>query len=184
MQVIQKVAPTATILSLADVKDAMHIVHTDEDTLIQAYIDLAIEQAELYTNRQLAPATYELLNDELLTDFRLPKNPIQSITSVEYMDDTGVYQVFSADEYYLYEDAGVGYIHFDTLPSYMDHKQAIKITFVSGYENVPESIINWMRIKVSTMYENRESLVIGVSVSDIGNNLVDKLLESYRIKPL
>jgi len=184
MQVIQTVAPTQEPITLDEAKKFLRITHANEDNLISSLISTTRELAESYLNRQLEIATFELYTSSLNTDFRLPKNPIKEIISVEYLDDSNIYQVFNSDNYYLYEDSGIGYIHFEELPSYTDNKKAIKITFRSGYDEVPDSIKQWMKVKISSYYENRESIVVGASVSDIGKDLIDGLLNQYRIVPL
>ena len=55
---------------------------------------------------------------------------------------------------------------------------------LSGYDVVPSGIIAYIRMAVSTMYENRESYVIGVSIDKNANPLLDKMLNMFRIQPI
>lgn len=184
MNLVQKVAPLSEPLSLEDAKTFMHILENDEDALIESFISGAREYAENYTNRQLMTATFELRNDVIYDGFKLPKNPIQSITKIEYMDLNGDYQIMSTDDYYLEPDNEIGYIWVNKIPIYKQHKRAFKITFVSGYDIIPHEIIAYIRMAVSTMYENRENYVIGVSVDKNANPLLDKMLNMFRIQPI
>lgn len=181
MQLTQTVAPTAEPISLDEAKLFMHIIEDDEDTLIEDMIKTATEYCENFTNRQLEVATFELINERVWCGFKLPKNPVKSIEKIEYMDLDGNYQTMSADDYYLYSNYGIGYIHLNKIPNYKQDKRAFKITFISGYDVVPFSIKSYMKNAVSTMYENRESYVIGASINTNANPLLDKILAKYRI---
>lgn len=184
MNLIQKVAPFSEPLSLEDAKTFMHILENDEDSLIQSFIVGAREYAENYTNRQLMTAAFELTNEIIYSGFSLPKNPVKSITKIEYMDLNGTYQIMSIDDYYMYVENGISKLHINKLPTYKQDKRAFKITFISGYDVVPSGIIAYIRMAVSTMYENRENYIVGVRVDTNANPLLDKLLNMYRVQPI
>ena len=184
MNLVQTVAPLSNPLALEDAKNFMHILEIDEDTLIESMITSATEYAENFTNRQLMTATFELINETIYSGFKLPKNPVQSITKIEYMDSNSAYQIMSTDDYYIYIENEVCTLHINQLPAYKQDKRAFKITFISGYVVVPNSIVSYIRMAVSTMYENRENYVIGVSIDKNANPLLDKMLNMYRIQPL
>lgn len=186
--IIQKVAPSQEdinkILSLDEAKSFMRIVSTDEDEDIQSYIKAAIADAEGITNRQFAKATYELyLSIFPWENFKLPKNPINEIVSIQYMDLEGNYQTIDSSTYYLFSRYEVGHIAFNVFPNFKikNHKKAVRITFISGYlEDFPMDLKQWLKVRVSTLYENREEITLGVSVSK--NNHVDSILKRYRIR--
>lgn len=184
MNYTQTVAPTSEPLSLADAKTFMHILETDEDDLISSMIVGAREYAENYTNRQFKDATFELITNCFVQDMKLRHNPIKSISKIEYMDANGNYQTLSTDNYYLYYENGIGTLYFTETPSIKDDKRAVKITFISGYTTVPSSIIAYIKVLVSTMYENREQYIVGVSVETLANPIINKMLDMYRVKPL
>ena len=182
MQVVQTVAPTSEPITLDEVKAFAVVFEDMDDALLTSFITVAREDAENYTNRQIMSATFELYTDCLVQDMKMPKNPIQSITKIEYMDDNGDYQLLS--DYYLYGDGDISKIHFDTFVSHKSHKKAIKITFIAGYVNVPETIKIYLKHIVSTMYENREKFVVGVSVNEMVGNMYKAMLDKYRVQPL
>ena len=184
MDLVQTVAPIEEPITLQVAKDFLRVIETDDDTEIQAMITSAREYAENYTNRQIKSATYELYLEEFSETIQLPKNPIQSITSIEYMDESGVYQTLDSASYYTYLDNEITTIFFEDMPDHKDHKRAIKITFVSGYSAVPESITAYIKILVSTLYENRELYIIGVSVDKLANPMALKMLDMYRVQPI
>lgn len=61
----------------------------------------------------------------------------------------------------------------------------IEVTYVAGYGdapcNVPAGIRRWMLFYINTLYENREAVVIGMTVNPIPNEFVDGLLDPYLI---
>jgi len=177
---VQIVAPTAEPLSLTEAKLFLRVLSAADDTLITSMIKASREYAEDITNTQLMVATYELYAGNLVA--KLPKNPIKSIEKIEYMGEDEVYQLLDTSLYYLWEENGIGKIEYKECPTLISHKKALKITFTSGFQSVPEAIKAWMRVKVSTLYENREQFVIGVSISSFNDKFVDCLLNSYKIK--
>lgn len=184
MNLVQTVAPTAEPLSLDDAKTFMHILETDENDLITSMIVSAREYAENYTNRQFELATYELITNCLYQGMTIPKSPVTEISKIEYMDSDGIYQILSTDDYYSYVEHGATKIEFISIPSYKDDKRAIKITFIAGYDTVPSSIVSYLKVLVSTMYENREQYIVGVSVETMANPLIHKMLDMYKVKTI
>lgn len=184
MNIVQTVAPTQEPITLDEAKLFMHILEDDENTLIETMIAAAREYAENYTNRQLELATFELTTDCFIQDFTLPKTPVQSITKIEYMDTDGNYQILDSADYYLYYENEIAKIYFESIPSYKMHKQALKITFTAGYTTTPKSIKTYMKMLVSTMYENREAYVIGARVETKANPMLDKMLDFFRVRPI
>lgn len=186
--IVQKVAPTQTdidaILSLEDAKRFIRVVEADDDADIKSFINSAIVEAQDITNRQFASATYELyLSNFPRENFKFPKNPVQEILSIDYMDISGEYQTIDSSSYYLFHEYEVGKIIFNTFPvvAMKNHKQAVKITFKSGYgSNFPADLRQWLKVRVSTLFEYKEELVIGTIVAK--TNHVDAILQRYKIR--
>ena len=182
MNLIQTVAPINEPISLDEAKIFMHILEDDEDELITSMIVAAREYAENYTNRQLVTATFELTNYCLYSGFILPKAPFQSISKIEYINLNGNTQIMSTDDYYDYQDNGISKLWINVLPTTKEDMRAFKITFISGYVEVPSSIKTYMKMLVSTLYENREQYVVGVSINTNANPMIDKMLDFYRVR--
>ncbi len=183
--IVQKVAPEQTdidfILSLDEAKRFIRVIDTEDDLDIQSFINSAIAEAQDITNRQFATATYELYLSEFKREIKLPKNPIQEILSIEYLDSSNNYITLDSNSYFLYEDLEIGTIVFRTIPGVRVEQKAVKITFKSGYvSDFPADLKQWLKVRVSTLYEYREELTAGVSISK--NNHVDSILQRYRIR--
>lgn len=183
--IVQKVAPTDEdknlILSLDVAKSFIKVIDDEEDADIQSFIDSAITEAQDITNRQFASATYELYLSEFKREIKLPKNPIQEIISIEYLDSSDDYINLDPSSYFLCEDLEIGIIVFKVIPGVKSGRNSIKITFKSGYKSdFPADLRQWLKVRVSTLFEYREELTTGVSVSK--NNHVDSILQRYRIR--
>lgn len=180
--------PATEPITLDETKEFLNMLGiTDDDALITTFMESARGYAEKYTNRQLVTATYELYSSEFIQDLTMPKNPIQSISSIEYMDETGSYVPLSTDDYYLYGSDDIFKIYFDTLPSHKKHKEAVKITFIAGYgdaTDVPTTIKTFLKILVSNMYENRDLYVTGVSIETMANPIAMQMISFYRVQPI
>ena len=177
---VQIVAPLTEAITTADAKVFLRIMGTQDDALINSMIAQATKHVENIINRQLMRATYELYTDGFIT--KLPKNPIQSIEKIEYMDENEVYQLLNASLYYLYEELEIGKIEYKDLPGLPTHKKAVKITFVCGHLSVPAPIEAYIKVKVSTLYEFREQFIVGASVSHPKDEFIENLLSPYKIK--
>ena len=183
MYLVQTVAPANEPLSLEDAKSFMRILESDDDTTIEAMIKSAREYAENYTNRQFEVATYELFTDKFVQDLKLPKNPIKDLTKIEYMDENGDYQILDSSYYYLYGENDIFKVHFDTTVAHKTHKNAIKFTFDSGYDVVPESIVSYIRLDVSTLNEERVLLTDFKKNKEVYEMFI-KMLDMYRVQPI
>lgn len=185
---VQKVAPTAddieSILSLSTAKTFASVIGDYDDETITELIQTAIEEAQEITNRQFAKATYELILTKFTQNLKLPKNPIQEVLKIEYMDKDGVYKVLDPSSYFLHEELEIGVLIFSDLPGVKEHPQAVKITFTCGYSSTnkfPFSMKQWLKVRVNTLYEHRENIVTGTISSKLDH--VDAVLDRYRIRP-
>jgi len=186
MQTIQTVAPATPIVTLEEAKLFAIIDIDDDDTIIQTMIDTASNYVEQYTNRQMINATFELINDSFIQDMVIPKGKIQSIVSVEYMDENEVYQTLPTTEYYLYGEYDRYKIHFNDIPSHKEDMRAVKITFIAGYgtvDDVPAGIKSYIKIKVKDLYEYRD-LIEDFNKFVMPKSHIDCLLNMYRIQPI
>lgn len=92
-------------VTLAEAKPYLKIppaVEADDD-LLTLYLTSAADFAEKYTRRELRVNTWTLFTDAFLDRICLRRDPIDSITSVTYLDDadTPAQQVVADTVYYL-----------------------------------------------------------------------------------
>lgn len=164
--------------------DANDVTAQPEDTLVGSLITAARQAAENYLNRAIAEATYEYRGASF--DIVIPMAPIQSITSLKYVDTAGVLQTVTAP---AYEFAGtpdgplirVGYgLEWPT--AVRDQDDSVRLQFVAGYGAaipLPKPIYQAILLMVGHLFENREdSTALQLRELPLG---VKFLLSPYRI---
>ena len=117
---------------------------TDDDSLIDALITAARQLVETEQNRQLMPATYELTLDEFPSSsncpIELPRPPLQSVSSITYVDTAGATQTWSSDDYQVDTKGIVGRRKFSSLVlHFFNHQthhrgQATTLLFQAGQD--------------------------------------------------
>ena len=162
-----KTAPALTPVTLSEVKSHLRVSFTDQDTLIQAYIDAAIDFVENYTGRKLMTQTWSLVCDNWIEATELIKfGELQSVSSVTYLDEDQVSQTVSTDDYIVSgigTDSGSVVFHLDGDFDYPEvfEVEPITIEFVCGYDLlvnstlpniIPQAIKTAIKMKVSELY--------------------------------
>ena len=173
-------------ITLDDAKLHCRVDTAADDALINALITAATELAEQKTGRALMAQTWELTLDAFPDAFELTRVPVQSVTSLKYYDEAGVQQTLSNALYTLdgADDHGFGYVvpaYAGAWPTSRGQINAVSLRYVAGYASaaaVPEGIKQWIRLMVSTMYENRE-LEATQQMHKMG--FADRLLDRYEV---
>lgn len=160
--------PAAEPVSLLEACQHLRLADTQveadalpDKSLIEALILTARSMAEEITGRQLMPATWELLTDEFIAGIELPKQPIQSITSITYRNDTTIATL--ADTQYLLDTAG-GRLVTLTPDDAVAGLNSVQIKYVSGYTDaaaVPAPIKAAIKMMLGHWYENRQDVTVG-----------------------
>lgn len=161
--------PTTQPVSLEEAKNFCRILGNDDDAIISLLIDAATDYAQNVTGRQLCMATYQVVVGGKESPLRLPKAPLKAITSVTC---NGVEL-----DYALHYDYDVAFIEFSDTND-------VTITYECGYDVVPKSLQAWCLNKVSTLYENREGIVVGLSVAEVPSGMIDCILDHYKVRYL
>jgi len=183
------VAPAEAPLDLTSAKKHLRVDGTDDDTLISSYIDAAVGRIEEHLTRQLVTATFRLTldrwpyGDEIL----LPRPPLQSVTSIEYTRSDGTTGVMPAGDYDPDVDSEPGRVILGDGKSWpgdqLTRASAVRITYVAGYgdaADVPETVVTAIRLLVGTLYEHRESVVVGTIAAPLPQS-IEWILFPYRI---
>lgn len=166
--VFQSVPPAAEPVLLEEAKAQCHVYTDADDDSLNQYIAASREMTEKNTRRQLITATWVLSARRwpMVDYIELPRPPLQSVTSVQYLDLAGDLQTLSADDYVLVTAAPVGRIalkHGKNWPSALEQEGSISITYVAGYgdsgDDVPKLLKQAILMRVAHWYLNRESTV-------------------------
>ena len=152
-------------LTSAELKAHLRVLHDLDDTYIDTLQNAAIEEIEIYTDRQLLPATWVLLLDSFSDEIEITeKLPLVSITSVKYYDLNNELQTVNADNYTLEKRTNPAILKINPdkdWPSTYSKKNAVEITFQSGYADktkVPEAIKHAIKLMVGNLYTYRDDL--------------------------
>lgn len=183
------VAPTDTPLSLTEVKQHLRLTSVDEDALLLLYLQAAVDEVERSTRRQLLTATWQLSLDDFTCEmFTLPRAPLQSVSSVSYLDTDGDAQTLATTVYGVDTISEPGRVYLKTdqsWPAVYDQVNAVTITYLAGWTTpgqVPASLKQLILLLVGHMYEHREAS-IDKSLSLIPNG-IERLMWLHRVEVL
>lgn len=158
---------------------------TEEDTLLDSQTMAARGYVEQATGRKLITQTWRLTLDCFPCEFRLPYPPLQSVTSIKYLDTDGVEQTLDTAEYEVDTTNVPGRVvlaYGKYWPLTRQTINAVRVTFVCGYgdpSDVPEELKAAIHLIQAGLYENREDKVIGTIVAE--NDTVTRLMGPYRV---
>lgn len=202
------VAPAIEPVTTADAKTHLRVETTDDDTYIDLLVATARQSAESRTHRAFITQTFEMTLDrfpdntawlhgfhgfsdafvrEADSTIYLPRSPVQSITSVQYVDDAGDTQTLDASKYTLDSSSLVPRLvpaFGEVWPTTQLVINAVTITFLAGYgllaSDVPDPLIHAIKLIVGTYYDPVRANVSAVSMSEIPQ-AADFLMGPYRV---
>lgn len=181
------VSPTVEPITLAEAKKFLRIDADDQDDVVQMCITVARERIENDTARALPTQTLRLTldrfpvatyNGQLQSNYLreqvfiqsvgsigtaiiLPRPPLQSVTSVSYIDGSGTTQTLSASAYTVDTASEPGRIvpaYGTSWPTTQAVPNAVTVTYVAGFTTttIPESAKLLCRLLVGEFYEHRD----------------------------
>ena len=183
--------PAAEPVSTSEAKTHLRVSGSGDDTYIDTLVKAARRQVERVTGLSLITQTRALRLDEFpLSDaIELPYGPLQSVTSVAYLDADGASQTWSSSNYradiYSYPPR-VALAYGVSWPSTRGVTHSVTVTYVAGYgtasTSVPQDILHAIKLLVGHWYENREEVTaVDMEVLPMG---VEALLAPYRVHSL
>jgi len=179
MDVSLKTAPGERIVTLDQAKAQLRVptAFNDEDDYINSLILAAesyIDGRDGILGRALISQTWTgTLDDAFPQEIRVPLPPLQSVSSVKYIDGDGVEQTLAASEYQVINNVEPGLIvpaFGKTWPTVRAQRQAVTVEFVAGYgtaAELPEKVRQMVLFLVGHWYINRVPINVGNIVNDI-----------------
>lgn len=163
---VRTVPPTVEPVTVSDLK--MHgrigLDVSAEDPLIQNDIKTAVEWLERDTASAFCQQTMRLRCDCFPCDvIEIWKHPVQSITSIQYVQEDGTTATWASSNYIVNTDskpARITLAYDKTWPTARAVENAVTVTFVAGYATValiPEHVKQAIRILAWDMVQNREA---------------------------
>lgn len=153
------------ILPLSQAKLQLHVLHNDEDDLIAAMRDAAIDWVEGYTATGLSRRGWVWQAAGFTPELRLAMSPVVSIESIAYLGTGGAALALTAPDwrivgnsvlaaagrYWPYALAGAG---------------AVTVSFTAGHADAAAeapALIAAVQMLLAHLYRNREAVLSGPS---------------------
>ncbi|WP_370126079.1 head-tail connector protein [Sinorhizobium fredii] len=152
------VEPTEPVTA-TEAKRRLHIDFSDDDADIEEMLASARDHVEKYCATRLATQTVVAKCDSFCDMARLPDAPVQSVTSITYIDTDGATQTLATSVYELRADgldAAVVRKYGQQWPA-VQLGSRITLTAVVGYSALPPAIKQAILLFVADAYENREN---------------------------
>lgn len=184
---LKVVTPGIAVFTTPDIRLELRLPATGpDDTLIMRKLASAQDFAEHYTGRAIGTQTLEYAADNFpVAGIDLPRGPASVITSIKYIDISGVEQTLSSSLYVLdeynqfkstiYPKTGASW------PATDGSLNSVKILYTAGYaiDKVPPAVQSALLLIVADHYENREDSAT-VELHSIPNG-ARALLDTVRI---
>ena len=199
------VEPAIEPITLSDAKQHLRMEVSDDDALITLLIAAARQYAEQLTRTSFITQQWSLVLDAFPgpslmgvpagLPWSLPGHaillehgPVQSIDSITYVDMSSTVQTMPSANY-IADMAGLltrvtpkfGQIWPITLPQIA----SVSVNFTAGYgttaDKVPAGLVQWMKLRIGTLYENREEVATGRGITVTPMPFIDGLLDPYRL---
>ncbi|MCG3168189.1 MAG: hypothetical protein POELPBGB_03989 [Bacteroidia bacterium] len=178
-------------MTTAEAKTHCRVDISDDDALIDRLITAARRRVEHDSLHALLTQTWELVLGGFPDADRieLPYPPLQSITSVTYVDSAGASTTWSSSNYHADTDStpgrlvaayGVSWPTFTPRPY-----SAVRVRYVAGWtaaDSVPAELRQAVLLLVGHWYEQREAVLVGnAGVGAVPLPLAyDALIADYR----
>jgi uncharacterized phiE125 gp8 family phage protein len=183
-------------LNLEDVKLHLRVDQDADDNLIEATMAAVRDHVETVTNRTMIQRTFDLVLDDFPASSNDPiyilRTPLVSVTSITYTDSNGDSQTWGSANYIVdtsSEPPRVAPAYGVSYPATRDIVNAVTVRFIAGYgtsgdaipTDVPAALRQAMLLMIGTLYENRESIVVGTITAKIPDAF-DALLAPYKVE--
>lgn len=139
------VDPVARPVTIEDARLHLDLDDNYYDSQLDILIDVARRRVEQDTRRSLITQTHVLSMDTFPSNgiIELPTAPVQSVTSVTYVDTNDATQTLSASTYSVDSNNTPSRIVInddESFPTVRAHYDDIKVTYVSGYGSTVASV--------------------------------------------
>lgn len=178
--------PSTEPITLAELKLQARVDTDDADSLLNRLMTAARQWVEAWLDKALITQTITLKLDAFPSVIKLPKGPVQSVTSISYLDSNGTSQVWSASNYQLDTGKELGKIAakegVSTPSTQLATFDTVTVVYVAGYgdaaDDVPEPIRHALLLLATHWYnEWTASGPVELKEAPFG---VEALLSTYR----
>lgn len=183
MKLERTVAPSA-LITTADARDHLRVPHSSDDTKIDQLVQQATDYIEgpFGSGLAIGEQAWELHLDDFPSAIRIPIYPVKSIDSITYVDQDGATQAltdFDADT--KGNPAYITPLSGESFPQTKDQFNAVTVTFVAGFETIPQDLLGAIYLLVGHWYENREAVNVGNIVTQMPL-AAERILSKYAVR--
>lgn len=197
-------AASGQVVTTAELKTHLRIIHSDEDDYLDSLIKAATQEIDMpsdttnsrpgWLGRSLLQRTLKLtLHAVPPHTIHLPGPPVQSISTVEYRKSDDTFETIDSSDYHSDLSAEPAKLWPDgewPLNLGGDWPQAIhggpdtfRVTYVAGYasaSDIPEVIKQWVLCRAAELYRDREGSALGVTSTRLTH--IDRMLDNWRVR--
>jgi len=182
-------APAAEPLSLVDAKRFLRVEHDDDDAIITALVSAARNNVEALTRSALITQTWRLVLDRWPDGGRIAPRigPLRALAAARVFDAAGEASAIDPEIFVVDAAAGVLAAPAWSLPvpgrSVAGIELDIEVGFGAMASDVPQTLLQAIRMLVAHWYENRGLIAIGSSVATMPAS-VNAMISSHRVLSL
>ncbi len=174
---------TELAVTLDDAKVHLRIDGDDQNAMVEAWIRGITAHAEHEMGRSILNQTYRCTLDAFPDAIRLDNPPIVSVTSVKYLDESGIEQTLDPADYLVDTVSEPGYIvpaPGAAWPATLDRVNAVNVEYVAGYgatqAATPHGIKMYLLAKLMEQYRPNAALKESIQTS-----FIESLLHPFKI---
>lgn len=161
-------------VSVSEMKNYLNIDYSSWDTLIGMLISSARTRLERYTGCTFATKTLISTFNQTADTIEIPYGPVQSITTVKSIDETGTKTTLvSGTDYTVIGN------NFKTLVFFSNNLTPIEIEYVAGYSSLPADLKIAIMKQVGMDFEFRENVMDSSYTTELSNG-AKQFASSYR----
>ncbi|WP_408585922.1 head-tail connector protein [Novosphingobium sp.] len=170
---LKQLAPAAdrvVTLAAARLQCSIAADVTEFDAELARYIDAATRHVEQVTGRALGMQQWLLTLWDFEDAIALPLGPVIQVDSVEYLDADRRLQLLDPSIYMVDLTAAPQLLVRDpdqSWPDVADVREAVRVTFSTGYDAVPPDLVQAILMLVSWWFTQREAVNVGNIVSEV-----------------
>lgn len=161
-------------VTLYEMKEYLNIDYQSWDSLIGVLISGARTKLERYTGCSFGTKTLVATFQQVADNIDIPYGPIQSITHVKSIDETGVKTTLVAGTDYL-----VTGNNFKNIRFFSGIDTPIEIEYVAGYTSLPADLKVAIMKQVGMDFEYRENVLDSSAATELSNG-AKQAAASYR----
>jgi uncharacterized phiE125 gp8 family phage protein len=178
------VAPASAPVTLGELRSWLRLDLNEDDPLIAQLIQDAVDFIEGPDGIGVAlrPQTWEYALDCFPDVIRIPLGPVQSVEAISYVATDGAETTLEASKYRvdtISRPARLSPAMGECWPATWRVLNAVKVTFIAGYDTVQGDLKRAIALLVAHWYEYRDAVIVGVNAQETPM-AVHRILDKYR----